>query len=115
MPQDDQAGLDESGRLVDEGVAKSLLARLQDGVPGEASVIEHSVTDKKKEPPLPLSMNELQMEGFSRFGYTGDEVMEAAQKLYDTYKVMTYPRTDVRFLSEAHHACLLYTSDAADE
>jgi DNA topoisomerase-3 len=49
-------------------------------------------------------MNELQMEGFSRFGYTGDEVMEAAQKLYDTYKVMTYPRTDVRFLSEAHHA-----------
>lgn len=104
MPQDDQAGLDESGRLVDEGVAKSLLARLQDGVPGEASVIEHSVTDKKKEPPLPLSMNELQMEGFSRFGYTGDEVMEAAQKLYDTYKVMTYPRTDVRFLSEAHHA-----------
>ena len=29
---------------------------------------------------------------------------EGLQKLYDTYKVMTYPRTDVRFLSEAHHA-----------
>lgn len=104
MPQEDQIGLDESGRLVDEAVAQQLLARLKEGVPGEASVIEHSVTDKRKKPPLPLSMNELQMEGFSRFGYTGDQVMEAAQKLYDTYKVMTYPRTDVRFLSEAHHA-----------
>ncbi|WP_241083722.1 DNA topoisomerase, partial [Pseudomonas viridiflava] len=35
--------------------------------------------------------------------YSAQEVMEAAQKLYDTYKVMTYPRTDVRHLSEAHH------------
>ena len=99
-PRPDQSGLDEDGRVVDSQVAQSIAERVK-GRSG--SVTQCAVTDKSKKPPLPLSMNELQMEGFSRYDYSAQEVMEAAQKLYDTYKVMTYPRTDVRYLSEAHH------------
>ena len=99
-PRADQPGLDDDGRVVDTQVAKSIAEKVK-GRTG--SVTESAVVDKSKKPPLPLSMNELQMEGFSRYDYSAQEVMEAAQKLYDTYKVMTYPRTDVRHLSEAHH------------
>ncbi|WP_241091266.1 DNA topoisomerase, partial [Pseudomonas viridiflava] len=92
----DQPGLDDDGRVVHTQVSKSIAEKVK-GQTG--SVTESAVVDKSKKPPLPLSMNELQMEGFSRYDYSAQEVMEAAQKLYDTYKVMTYPRTDVRHLS----------------
>jgi DNA topoisomerase-3 len=99
-PRPEQHGLDEDGRVIDAQVASSIAERVK-GRPG--SVTQCATSEKSKKPPLPLSMNELQMEGFSRYDYSAQEVMEAAQKLYDTYKVMTYPRTDVRYLSEAHH------------
>lgn len=100
-PRENQAGLDEQGRLIDGELGGILVKRLQ-GQPGQLS--KYQVAEKAKKPPLPLSMNELQLEGFSRYGYTAQEVIDAAQVLYDTYKVATYPRTDVRYLSEAHHS-----------
>ncbi len=99
-PKDDQRGLDESGRLVDVDVAAALATRLS-GKPG--TIVEYTKTKREQKPPLPLSMNELQIEGFKRYGYTGQQVLEAGQKLYESYKVTTYPRSDNRYLSEAQH------------
>ncbi len=98
--KDDQAGLDESGRLIDAGIASALAARLT-GKP--ATITNYSKSKKEQKPPLPLSMNELQIEAFTRHGYTGQQVLDAGQKLYETYKVATYPRSDNRYLSEEQH------------
>jgi DNA topoisomerase-3 len=100
VPASGQTGLDEDGRLIDPAVAESILKLVNQR---NGSVTECTLEEKAKMAPLPLSMNELQMEGFSRHDYTAQQVMTAAQTLYDTYKVITYPRTDVRYLSEAHH------------
>lgn len=98
--KEDQAGLDETGRLTDAVIAQALAARLT-GKP--ATITGYSKEKKEQKAPLPLSMNELQMEGFARYGYTGQQVLDAGQKLYETYKVATYPRSDNRYLSEAQH------------
>lgn len=98
--QDNQVGLDEMGRLVDPSIAQKLAERLT-GKP--ATITAYSKEKKEQKAPLPLSMNELQMEGFARYGYTGKQVLDAGQKLYETYKVTTYPRSENRYLSEAQH------------
>jgi DNA topoisomerase III len=98
--KDDQKGIDESGRLLDASIAQAIASKLT-GKTG--TVTEATKEPKEVKPPVTFSMNELQIEGFSRFGYTGQQVLDAAQKLYDTYKVATYPRSDNRYLSEAQH------------
>lgn len=99
--QEDQMGLDESGRLTDAKVADELVKRLT-GKP--VKITDYAKKPKEKKAPLPLAMDELQMEAFSKYGYDGQTVLSAAQKLYETYKVTSYPRSTNRYLSEAQQA-----------
>lgn len=99
--KDEQLGLDESGRLIDAGVAEKLVQRLT-GKPAEIS--GYTKKAKQTKAPLPLAVDELQMDAFRKFGYDGQTVLDAAQKLYETYKVTSYPRSTNRYLSEAQHA-----------
>jgi DNA topoisomerase-3 len=59
------------------------------------------VTKKKAstERPLLYDLTELQRDGNRKYGYTAEQVLEAAQNLYEKYKLTTYPRTDSRYLS----------------
>ena len=41
----------------------------------------------------------LQREANQRFGFSAKETLTIMQKLYETYKVLTYPRTDSRYLT----------------
>ncbi|HDR9511078.1 DNA topoisomerase [Burkholderia cepacia] len=97
---DDQVGLDEAGRLVDPDVA-AVLAQSMRNVPASVSAFERKPA--RDLAPLPLSMNELTVEACRRFGCTAAEVLDAAQELYDRYKLTTYPRSENRYLAEAQH------------
>ncbi|WP_213781566.1 DNA topoisomerase [Caballeronia sp. dw_276] len=97
---EDQASLDDAGRLIDEPLARALVTRLHNQ-PAEISAYDKS--SKREAPPLPLSLNELTVAACGKFGHTGDEVLAAAQVLYERYKVTSYPRTENRYLSEAQH------------
>ncbi|QIE29055.1 DNA topoisomerase [Caballeronia sp. SBC2] len=97
---EDQAGLDDAGRLIDEPLARALVTRLQIQ---PAEIFAYDKSPKREAPPLPLSLNELTVAACGKFGYTGDEVLAAAQVLYERYKVTSYPRTENRYLSEAQH------------
>ncbi|NWC90004.1 type IA DNA topoisomerase [Pseudomonas reactans] len=98
-PAEGQEGIVD-GRLMDADRAKDIAERVKDKF---AAIELYQVEPKDQQPPLPLAMDELQMEAFSLYGHTGSQVMEAAQQLYEAYKVATYPRSDVRYLSEAQH------------
>lgn len=95
-----QRGLDSKGRLIDSYEAADLTERVA-GVAG--SVTAYSSTLATQRPPLPLSMNELQMEAFARWKYSAQAVLDAAQVLYEKRKVLSYPRSDNRYLSLAKH------------
>jgi DNA topoisomerase-3 len=94
-----QAGMTD-GKLVDKAEASKLVEKVS-GQPGIVSLFDAEA--KSSRPPLTMGLDELQMEAFSRFGYSSKETAAAAQKLYEIYQVTTYPRSDNRYLSEESH------------
>lgn len=99
--KEDQLGLDESNRLVDPAVAAALVARLTGKT---ATISGYTKKAKEQKVPLPPGMDELQIDAFKKYGYDGAAVLAAGQQLYEVYKVMSYPRSTIRHLSEAQHA-----------
>lgn len=54
---------------------------------------------KKTYAPLLYDLTELQREGNRRFGYSAKDTLNIMQRLYENHKVLTYPRTDSRYLT----------------
>lgn len=67
---------------------------------GKFLVVEEVKTERKnEEPPLLYDLTTLQKAANSRCGYTMEQTAAAAQKLYES-KLITYPRTGSRYISE---------------
>jgi len=54
---------------------------------------------KKTFAPSLYDLTELQREANKRYGYSAKQTLNIMQKLYETHKILTYPRTDSRFIS----------------
>jgi len=94
-PHQGQAGLDAEGRLLDRRVADqlNLLVKGKNG-----KVIEYSDGEKQEGPPLPFSVDKLQVLASKKYGYKSDSVLNALQSLYEKHSLTTYPRSDCQFL-----------------
>jgi DNA topoisomerase-3 len=58
--------------------------------------------DKKKKiksAPALYDLTELQRDGNKAFGFSAKETLSIMQRLYENHKVLTYPRTDSRYLT----------------
>lgn len=70
-------------------------------VKGQTGTLKKITKSKKKEMPPPLyDLTELQRDGNKSHGYTAQQVLTIAQELYEKRKLITYPRTDSRYLSD---------------
>ena len=49
--------------------------------------------------PALHSLTELQKDASKAYGFTANQTLDIAQKLYEDYKVLSYPRTESRALS----------------
>ncbi len=69
-------------------------------VKGKIGIVESMETEEKKQPPpLLYDLTELQRDCNRRFGYSAQQTLNIAQDLYEKRKLITYPRTDSRYLS----------------
>ena len=63
-----------------------------------------NATEEKKlslqSPPLLFDLTTLQREANYRLGYSAQKTLQIAQSLYENHKLITYPRTDSKFLPE---------------
>ena len=50
-------------------------------------------------PPLLYDLTELQREASRRYDYSAKETLTIMQRLYENHKVLTYPRTDSRYIT----------------
>ncbi|MEH7460515.1 DNA topoisomerase III [Bacillus thuringiensis] len=64
-----------------------------------ATVVEIEKKPKKSFAPGLYDLTELQRDANKIFGYSAKETLNIMQKLYEQHKVLTYPRTDSRYIS----------------
>lgn len=55
---------------------------------------------KRDLPPLAYDLTELQRDANKAFGYSAKKTLSILQRLYENHKVLTYPRTDSRYITE---------------
>ena len=84
----------------EEEKAKELIRFLKEETPVTCAVESVEKKKEKKNPPLLFNLAELQNECSRRFKISPDETLRIVQELYEK-KLVTYPRTDARVLSQA--------------
>lgn len=82
-------------RIWDEERARNLKQQLPT-LPAEITDLD--TTKQTKRPPLLYDLSSLQQDANSEHGYTAQQTLDAAQKLYEA-GALTYPRTDSRHLT----------------
>ena len=94
-----QDGETKSFRSFDRARMDRVLSALQGAAGGTGVVAEVRRTPKKTQAPLLYDLTELQRDANKRFNYSAKETLNIMQRLYENHKVLTYPRTDSRYLS----------------
>lgn len=65
----------------------------------DGKIIEVKKSPKKTYAPLLYDLTELQRDANKKFGFSAKETLNIMQRLYENHKVLTYPRTDSRYIS----------------
>ena len=84
-------------RIFDRQQADETLSKVK-GQTGE--IVEVKKEAKEEQSPLAYDLTELQRDANRKFGYSAKQTLSIMQKLYETHKVVTYPRTDSRHITE---------------
>lgn len=85
-----------NGRSFDKDKVDTIVKKLGKG---NATVTEIEKKPKKSFAPGLYDLTELQRDANKIFGYSAKETLNIMQKLYEQHKVLTYPRTDSRYIS----------------
>lgn len=83
-------------RIWDKARAEGIRAKCS----GKPGVIEETKKSTTQAAPLLFDLTTLQREANGRFGFSAKRTLQLAQRLYEHHKVLTYPRTDSRYLPE---------------
>ena len=100
---------DEEGRVLVKALAENVANRITNQ---PAIVKSFTNKNKKQIAPLPYNLSGLQIDAAKRFGYSAQQVLDAAQALYERHKLITYPRSDSRHLPRNHHQQAKYVTQA---
>ncbi|MDO5053789.1 MAG: DNA topoisomerase III [Pasteurella oralis] len=92
---------DEDGRVLSLGLAENVVKRITEQ---PAEVVEYIDKREKETAPLPYSLSALQIDAAKRYGLSAQDVLDICQRLYETHRLITYPRSDCRYLPEEHFA-----------
>lgn len=101
QPQDREAlqaqrQADDQGRILDRRLLEALAPRLHTGAAGRVENAECKA--RRQSAPLPYSLSTLQVDAARRFGLRAQQTLDCCQALYERYKLITYPRSDCRYL-----------------
>ncbi|HBQ28629.1 DNA topoisomerase III [Peptococcaceae bacterium SCADC1_2_3] len=88
-----QAG---NSRIFNYTQTEEIAAKLK----GHQGVIKEVRTEGKSEPaPLAYDLTELQRDANKRYGFSAQKTLSILQDLYEQHKLVTYPRTDSRYIT----------------
>ena len=89
-------------RLDNKAEAEALIERLRERIRPEnlGKVVSIETKPQRNRPPPLFDLTTLQREANRRYGFTAAKTLELAQSLYETYKLISYPRTESRHIGE---------------
>jgi DNA topoisomerase-3 len=94
----DAEDIQKSSRLPPDGVeAGHIAARAKTGT---AAIESIKAETQRMAPPLLYDLTELQRHANRLFGFSAQHTLDTAQALYERHKLISYPRTDSRHLSQ---------------
>ncbi len=67
---------------------------------GTVTVADVQRKEVNQEPPLLYDLTALQKEANGKLGFSADKTLNIAQSLYERHKVLSYPRTGSRYISD---------------
>lgn len=79
-----------------EEVANKILVKARGQ---EASIVDITESLKKKPAPALYDLTELQRDANKIWGYSAKQTLSIMQRLYENHKILTYPRTDSRYIT----------------
>ena len=87
---------DNNLRIFEEDFANKLVNKIKDK---DAKIVSITETPKKKFSPALYDLTELQRDANKIWGYSAKQTLSIMQRLYENHKILTYPRTDSRYIS----------------
>jgi len=91
--------MDEEGRVLSKPLAENVIKRIT-GQQGEVQSPEQK--QKSQLAPLPYNLSALQIDAAKQFGFSAKQVLDICQNLYEKHKLISYPRSDCRFIPTEH-------------
>jgi DNA topoisomerase-3 len=92
---------DDESRVLSKPLVDNVLSRINQQ---PAIVTASNRKQKKQPPPLPYNLSALQIDAARRFSMSAKQVLDTCQVLYERHKLLTYPRSDCRYLPVEHLA-----------
>ncbi|MCL1863767.1 MAG: DNA topoisomerase III [Defluviitaleaceae bacterium] len=86
------------GRDFDKAKVEGIMGKIKSKKDAVVAEIDKKI--KLKHPPRLYDLTELQRDASKKYGFSPKETLSIMQKLYEEHKVLTYPRTDSRYISE---------------
>lgn len=86
----------KESKIAEIKTAEEICAKIEDKT---GKIVDIENEDKKIPAPLLYDLTELQRDANKKFGFTAKKTLSIAQDLYEKRKLITYPRTDSRYLS----------------
>jgi len=94
-----QPYLDEQGRNLSKPLAENVMRRISN----QGAMVSRLKRDHMKpSAPLPFNLSALQIEASKAYGLSAQQVLDICQGLYERHKLITYPRSDCRYLPKEH-------------
>lgn len=86
----------DGGRIYEQARAAEIESRVKD----QKGLIKEIKTEAKiEQPPLAYDLTELQRDANKRYSWSAQKTLGVLQDLYERHKLVTYPRTDSRYIT----------------
>ncbi|ACO78893.1 DNA topoisomerase III [Azotobacter vinelandii CA] len=92
---------DDQGRCLKQELAQQAAQDMRHA--GSARLVALKTERIREMPPLPFDLGTLQEICSKKLGLGAQETLDIAQALYETHKVITYPRSDCGYLPQSQH------------
>ncbi len=95
-----QPHMDTEGRVLNRSLAENVVRRISNQ---NAEITTVDEQQKKQAAPLPYSLSVLQIDAAKLYSLNAKLVLDVCQSLYEKHKLITYPRSDCRYLPLEHY------------